>query len=52
MTVDKDQAGPAMMVAQAAHRAQQHRAFSAVDDRKATGGQRRSHVLVKRLDQR
>ena len=52
MTVDEDQAGPAVVVAQAGDGAQQHRALTAIDDREATGGQRCTHVLAKRLDQR
>ena len=52
MPVDEDQAGPAVVVAQGGHSAQQHRALTAIDDREATGGQRLPHVLAKRLDQR
>ena len=52
VTVDEDQAGPAMVVAQAGHGAQQHRALAAVEDREATGGQRLAHVLAKRVDHR
>jgi hypothetical protein len=52
MTVDKDQAGPAVVVAQPIHGAEQHGALTAVDDREATGGQRCTHVLAKRADQR
>jgi hypothetical protein len=52
MTVDEDQTGLALVIAQASHGAQQHRALAAVDDRKAIGGQRCTHVLAKRVDQR
>jgi hypothetical protein len=52
MTVDEDQAGTAVVVAQAIHGAEQHRALTAVDDREAIGGQRGTHVLAQRVDQR